>query len=298
MLASAGAAADEAAKPKATGAQGQGATVNSSRVDEMNIQGLTLAETREQSWLALDEQQRQAIRGAVQKEDSYQPTPEGFEPRKGAEISRGLNLHSLPRPLAQDIPALNQFMYARIDRVIVLVDPLRKRVVEVIPLPADQVRDSTAKPSATKAALNAIGGLAPLNDLQLRLIYQQIPDKDVHAAPREQAILAGAEIPAAITLTPLPVELVAQIPTVSKLHYARLDDGRLILADPASRKVVGIITRDEGTRTAGGGAKETTTGEGGKAEAKSPDPLKEREQSGKPSAYTGPSTTGPNTDAK
>jgi hypothetical protein len=168
----------------------------------------------------------------------------------------------------------------------------------VIPLLPEQVRDSTKKPSASQAALNEVGGLASLSDGQLHLLYRQIPDKDVQSAPRDQLIMAGADIPSGLMLNALPVELVAQLPAVTRLHYARLDDGRLILADPASRKVVGIITRDEGTRTAGGGTKEATTGAGGTEEQKSPDPLKEREQSGKPSAYTGPSTTGPNTDPK
>jgi hypothetical protein len=60
----------------------------------------------------------------------------------------------------------------------------------------------------------------------------------------------------------------------------------VILINPQANKVAGVITQDEGTGK--------NTGVAGS----SPDPMREREETGKPSAYSGPTTTGPNTDPK
>ena len=62
-------------------------------------------------------------------------------------------------------------------------------------------------------------------------------------------------------------------------------------------------SKPEGDAAAGADGKPAaTTGQSpdGKIGSGSPtaDPLREREESGKPSAYTGPSTTGPNTGGK
>jgi hypothetical protein len=103
-------------------------------------------------------------------------------------------------------------------------------------------------------------------------------------------------VPAGISAQPLPAEAVAQTPQLQGLNYVKLQDGRLLLINPEG-KIAGVITHDEGTKVAQEGGDKAGGNNTGVA-GTSPDPLREREESGKESAYTGPTTTGPNTGGK
>jgi hypothetical protein len=171
----------------------------------------------------------------------------------------------------------------------------------LLPLPESLAQDSGSKPDQKMVAEKTIGGLGDLAKEQQRAVYQSASGA---AQPVPQQVLrAGADVPDGLTFQPLPADVAAQAPQVKELHYAKLQDGRMLLIDPKSRKVAGIITQDEGTGTAAAeGKNAATTGQGGAGQktgvsgAPTADPMREREESGKPSAYSGPSTTGPNTD--
>jgi hypothetical protein len=245
--------------------------------------------------LDLSDAQRQAILDAIVQQDSHQATPKEFKPAVGSDIPRTLDLHALPRPLVYEIPALKEYMYAHIDRNIVLVDALEKKVIVLIPLPENLAR-SGGKPDKKEAAANAVAGLANLSDEQMRAIYQRADG--VQPVPDHPPMRTGAQVPADIALVPLPPDLGKQVPAVQHLHYVKLKDGRLLLVDPQQRKVVGVITREEGARVVqdGNPAPEGSSTMGIGTGATSRDPLRGRERTGNPSAYTGPTTTGPNTD--
>ena len=107
-------------------------------------------------------------------------------------------------------------------------------------------------------------------------------------------MLAGAEVPSGMSFSPLPPEVAAQAPQVQELQSAKLQDGRLLLVQPRDRKIVGVITQDEGGRLAQDGAGKPDAGAStGVAGAPTRDPMREREESGKDSAYSGPHTIGP-----
>jgi hypothetical protein len=246
--------------------------------------------------LELSDAQRQAIVEAVVPEQTHQATPKEFKAEVGSNIPRTMDLHPLPRPLVYEIPALKEYMFAHLDRNIVLVEALEKKVVELIPLP-EQLAHRGGEPDKKTAAANAVGGFPGLSDEQAQTIYQSAT-AEAEPVPDYPPLRAGIELPGSIKLSPLPPNLGSEVPAVQGLQYSKLRDGRLLLVDPKNRKVVGVITRDEGTRVvqeskpeAGG---DSTMGIG--TGAMSRDPLRGREQTGNPSAYTGPTTTGPNTD--
>jgi hypothetical protein len=247
------------------------------------------------SKLDLSDEQRQAIMDAVVRQDAHQATPKEFKAAIGSDVPRTLDLHALPRPLVYDIPALKEYMYAHLDRNVVLVDALEKKVVVLIPLP-ENLTYSGGKPDKKEAAANAVGGLPGLSDEQLRTIYQRAMGEQ--PVPDQPPMRTGAQVPAGMSLIPIPPDVGTQVPAVQHLHYAKLADGRLLLVDPQQRKVVGVITQEEGARAAQDpkpaleGSSTTGVGTG----ASSRDPLRGRERTGNPSAYTGPTTTGPNTD--
>ena len=154
----------------------------------------------------LSDQQKQTVIDAIVDRKSHQATPKEFKAEMGADVSSKVDLHAMPPKVVSDVAALKDYMYAHLDREIVIVDAMNKKVVAVLPLPANLAHESGNKP--------------------------------------EGAAAAGA-------------------------------DGK-----PAA------TTGQSGTPRTMGSGQPTT------------DPLRAREESGKDSAYTGPSTTGPNTDGK
>lgn len=295
-------AADDGTKGAADGAAASGVTQSG--------QGLVPVESGKPE-LTLTPKLQQMVVDVVTGLDTHQPTPKEFKPAVGADVPRAVYIHAMPKPLFEAMPALKEYMYAHLDRNIVIVNAQKLKAAAVIPLPED-LRADAQKHSAHEAAVNTVGGMAEFSDEQLRAIYQSVAGtgqaSQAAAAPAEAAgsaqttgsapaaaapaqnapaggqavpdgpaLAAGSEIPAEITLTPLPPNIGTEVPKVAGLSYARLDDGRLILADPQTRKVVGVIAQMEGT-TATAGVENSGTR----------DPIRHLEESGNASAYTGP----------
>jgi len=263
-------------------------------------QGELVTEAQKPALNLTDEQQKVVIEAVVERK-AHQPSSKEFKPELGATVPRTVDIHAMPPRLATEVPELKDYMYAHLDREIVIVDALHKKVAALIPLSENLAVDSGSKPDQKRVAEKTIGGLGDLAKEQQRALYQSA---SAEAQPVPQEVLrAGADVPDGINLQPLPADVVAQAPQVQDLQYAKLQDGRMLLVDPKNHKVAGIITQDEGTGTAAAEGKDAvTTGQGDAAQKTgasgkpTADPLREREESGKPSAYTGPSTTGPNTD--
>ena len=257
----------------------------------------TLVTEKEKAALVLSEEQQQAMITAIMERKSHQPTPKEFKPEMGSAVPRVVFTHALPPRLANDIPVLKEYMYAHLDRAILVVDAMDKKVVAVIPLPANLVQESGGTPDEKSAAMKAVGGLGDLAPEQWRTLYQSATGEP-QPVP-QQPLLAGSDVPNNMILQPLAADVRAQVPRVQDLHYARLQDGRVLLIDPKNRKVAGVITQDEGMRSASGGKGAVSAGESGN-QSKGPDsapaadPLRQREESGKPSAYTGPKSSGQN----
>lgn len=244
--------------------------------------------------LQLDEGQQLAVRDEVLRRESHQATPQGFKPEVGGKLPATINIHPIPQPVVEKIPALKEYTYAHLDRTILIADSLENRIVLVMPVPDNLVQTSTGGAAQKEAAVHAVGGLSDLKPEQLRAIYQAA-NAPPQATPEGVPMMAGASAPAAMALAPLPPEIATQLPQAQGWQFAKLQDGRLLLVD-GQRTVVGVITQEEGTRVAEGEGKPSNTGVA--KEIKSPDPLHAREQSGRDSAYTGPQSLGQNTDAQ
>jgi hypothetical protein len=83
---------------------------------------------------ALNETQRQQVWQAVMEKATDAKLPEGFQPMVGATMPTQVTLpmHPLPGPLANEIPVLKEYYYAKLPDKVLLVDPVSRKVVEVI----------------------------------------------------------------------------------------------------------------------------------------------------------------------
>lgn len=235
--------------------------------------------------LNLSDEQRQIVIAEIITRDTHQAPPKEFKPEMGVTVSRFVDTHAMPPKLATVVPVLKEYTYAHLNRNIVIVDALDKKIAALIPLPDNLTWDGK-KPDQKATAVKAVGGLGDLTMEQRHALYQSASG-EAQPVP-EQTMLAGVDVPDSLILQPLPAGIAAQISRMQEWQYAKLQDGRMLLIDPKTRKVAGIITQDEGMGTASASGNSAATSGVSGARANSGDPLRERAEDGKPSAYTGP----------
>jgi hypothetical protein len=95
--------------------------------------GTAFAQTHTPPPLHLNDEQRELIREAVLTEHVAQPTPKGFEPRINTPVPAAVKGGPLPRPLVYQIEELKHYYYAKLDNDLLIIDPMNKKVVEIIP---------------------------------------------------------------------------------------------------------------------------------------------------------------------
>ncbi|MGH7484533.1 MAG: DUF1236 domain-containing protein [bacterium] len=81
--------------------------------------------------LALTAAQKDAIYKSVVKDKTHRPTAQ-FSTAIGAPVPPSLELRALPDEAVADNPSAKFFQYTRVQDKVVVVDPTRMRVVEVI----------------------------------------------------------------------------------------------------------------------------------------------------------------------
>lgn len=84
--------------------------------------------------LHLADAQRKIAVDAVSGWDTGDKLPEGFNPVVGAKIpsQKKLPIHPVPPPANLKMPALKNYDYAKLPDKILLVDPMTRKVVDVI----------------------------------------------------------------------------------------------------------------------------------------------------------------------
>ncbi len=89
--------------------------------------------------LTLSGQDKAAVIKAALDARSHQNTPKDFTPAVGEPVPSSVYQHNFKPELTHDMPVLKHYSYAYLDREIVLIDSLQKKVAAVIPLPAHLV---------------------------------------------------------------------------------------------------------------------------------------------------------------
>lgn len=92
---------------------------------------ITVASQRSQ--LALSDQQRNAIQNALETENTEQKTPPNFEPKVGKTIPLTMTLDVMPETLIQSEPSLKQYGYAKLAKDVLVIDPMKKTIIAVLP---------------------------------------------------------------------------------------------------------------------------------------------------------------------
>jgi hypothetical protein len=109
------------------------------QIDQPAAQTQPAALDATQGPLKLSEQDRATVIKAAVEAKSHQKTPKDFTPAVGAPVPRALYSHAFKPEVVRNVPTLKHYWYAHLDREIVLIDSMQKKVVAVIPLPANFV---------------------------------------------------------------------------------------------------------------------------------------------------------------
>jgi hypothetical protein len=83
---------------------------------------------------ALNSAEQAQIVKAVAGEDTRAKLPEGFTPQVGAKVpAKNLPMHPLPQALEQNLPKLKRYEYAQTEDTVLIINPMKRAVVAVIP---------------------------------------------------------------------------------------------------------------------------------------------------------------------
>jgi hypothetical protein len=75
--------------------------------------------------------QRNAIYAEVSK-DKSKKSPKDFSPVIGADVPPMIELYTLPDDTVAEVPAAKNYKYTMVENKVVVIDPTRMRVVDVI----------------------------------------------------------------------------------------------------------------------------------------------------------------------
>jgi hypothetical protein len=87
----------------------------------------------QRSTLQLSDEQRGDIQAALATENTQQKTPAKFEPKVGDTIPLTMTVDVMPPKAVAKNPSLQPFGYAKLAKEILVIDPMKKTIVAVIP---------------------------------------------------------------------------------------------------------------------------------------------------------------------
>jgi hypothetical protein len=99
-------------------------------------------------------------------------------------------------------------------------------------------------PGETAPGVKGIG----LTPVQRRLIYENTSGERQQRVPEDQVSL-GAPVPDSVILNEMPVHVKDEVGVLRDFKFAVVQDARSVLiVDPASRKIVDVVTRDDAAK--------------------------------------------------
>jgi hypothetical protein len=81
----------------------------------------------------LSDQQRDAIQNALVAEHTQQNAPKDFAPQVGQPLPKTMKVDAMPQDLIRAQPSLKEYGYAKTAKDILVLDPMSKKIVAVIP---------------------------------------------------------------------------------------------------------------------------------------------------------------------
>ena len=111
--------------------------------------------------LQINDQQRTAIQDALETENTEQKAPDKFEPKVGETLPATMTVDAMPEPLIQREPSLKQYGYAKLPKDVLVLDPMKKTIVAIVPLKVPTSGKAEAPVDWAKTRGRELTGQAP-----------------------------------------------------------------------------------------------------------------------------------------
>jgi hypothetical protein len=113
---------------------------------------------------------------------------------------------------------------------------------------APDTRLAQASPDAAGSAItNNLQGIG-LTASHKRIIYDNIASEQAHILSGDPRLAVGSTIPDSFILNTMPLTVKDQIGLLRDFKFVKLTGDIILIVDPASRKIVDIITKQEAGR--------------------------------------------------
>ena len=107
-----------------------------------------------------------------------------------------------------------------------------------------QASSGTASGGETTNNLQGIG----LTASHKRIIYDNIASEQAQTLSGDSQLAIGSTIPDSLMLNTMPIAVKDQIGVLKDFKFVKLTGDNILIVDPASRKIVDIITKQEAGR--------------------------------------------------
>jgi Protein of unknown function (DUF1236) len=117
--------------------------------------------------------------------------------------------------------------------------------------------ESQRTPSTSLAQANpGLAGSATVNNPQgiglttshKRIIYDSIAGEPEQTLSGDPQLVVGSTVPESVVLNPMPIAVKDQVGVLKDFKFVKLTGDNILIVDPASRKVMEAITRQEADR--------------------------------------------------
>ena len=105
-------------------------------------------------------------------------------------------------------------------------------------------RLAQASPDAAGATTNNLQGIG-LTASHKRIIYDNIASEQAQTVSGDLRLAVGSTIPDSLMLNTMPIVVKDQIGLLKDFKFVKLTGDNILIVDPANRKIVDIITRQE-----------------------------------------------------
>jgi len=119
-----------------------------------------------------------------------------------------------------------------------------RRVLICAAVIAQATGSVAAQTSGSGTPLTGIG----LTQDHKRVIYDEVVNEPARRLPAGSNVTIGSRIPDSIILNEMPVSLKDKVGVLRDFKFAKLPDESIVIVDPAARKVVDIVTKQDSGR--------------------------------------------------
>ena len=110
--------------------------------------------------------------------------------------------------------------------------------------------DAVAQTSAPSGPYTAQGNISPTAD-QVQSFVKSL-ENYVAQSMTGTSPTVGATVPAQVKTQPMPAAAAAAVPEVKDHHIVKADDQTILIVDPVTRQIVGVISASDSSTTGAG----------------------------------------------